>query len=66
MHNIFPIQVANCIRLSWIGLAVVLFGLLCIGALFVWIAIEGKEETPVTEQFVSIFATTDKGASEIS
>ena len=41
----------------------VLFGLLCIGALFIWITIEGEEETRVTQQFVSMFSITDEGAS---
>ena len=54
----------NCIRLSWIGLAVVLFGLLSVGTtLLVGIATEeDEEETSVTERFLSMFSTDDEAA----
>ena len=57
----------NCIRLSWIGLAMVLVCLLSVGAiLLVGVATEGDEETPIAEKILSMFSTDDDAASKNS
>ena len=63
LYNI--IQVRYCIRLSWIGLAMILFGLLSVGAVLLVsvYTTDGEEETAVGEQILAMFSTDDEAPS---
>ena len=39
--------------------------LLCVGALFIWLTVEGKEDVPVAEQLYQLFSPASKNISDV-
>ena len=39
--------------------------LLCVGALFIWLTVEGKEDVPVADQLYQFFSTGSSNTSDV-
>ena len=39
--------------------------LLCVGALFIWLTVEGKEDVPVAEQLYQLFSPASTNNSDV-
>ena len=39
--------------------------LLCVGALFIWLTVEGKEDVPVADQLYQLFSPASKNISDV-
>ena len=39
--------------------------LLCVGALFIWLTVEGKEDVPVAEQLYQLFSPASTNISDV-
>ena len=39
--------------------------LLCVGALFIWLTVEGKEDVPVAEQLYQLFSQGSTNNSDV-
>ena len=56
-------KIINCKQNIMVILKVL--SLLCVGALFIWLTVEGKEDVPVAEQLYQLFSQGSTNNSDV-